>query len=333
MNGIEKCNNFVLQFTIADIHKLTEIQKARLSVLEPKLRNAVKMSDYPKAKEITQEIQSLLRPTGHETRLMQAKNWLFEAAMEAGEIETAISGFKGIRLAVSSNTRIYIEATALLAICYIRKGEIENSKLLISQVLSNEKVIKSEKRRRQFRINTVQRFEEEATLSSFKNKYTEGLNPEELQEAAGKLVQTENEDQIFTMIGLNTPGPTKVVILNINEFTRKQIPTLEQKFLPSPEERIENEQVGKTVFSSIKRIIYKSLCDPNSDIYKSWFHEGLGFVLNKKYIGTAVASCLLDYGIGIKMVAIPVVALIIKFGIEVYCDRYKPTGIMIDKRD
>jgi hypothetical protein len=46
-----------------------------------------------------QQIQRLLRPTGHETRLMKAKAWLFEAAMEAGEPQTAeasLSALNGV---------------------------------------------------------------------------------------------------------------------------------------------------------------------------------------------------------------------------------------------
>lgn len=73
--------------------KLTQMQKEKLAKLEPDLRRSVKLGNYNLAKQIAMDIQSILRSTGHETRLMQSKNWLFEAAMEAGEIETAIIGF------------------------------------------------------------------------------------------------------------------------------------------------------------------------------------------------------------------------------------------------
>jgi len=77
--------------------------------------------------------------------------------------------------------------------------------------------------------------------------------------------------------------------------------------------------------------MYRSLCDPTSEIYKVWFNKGFGFVLNKFYIGSAITSVLADLGIGMKAVAIPIVALLIKFGIEVYCERYKPVGIMLER--
>jgi len=103
------------------------------------------------------------------------------------------------------------------------------------------------------------------------------------------------------------------------------------KFLPNPEDHITDKAVGRTVFQSIRRTFWKSLCDPESDIYKAWVHEGLGVVLSKFYIGTAVTAMLADLGIGLRAIAVPIAALIIKFGIEVYCDRFSPTGIMVDK--
>ena len=262
---------------------------------------------------------------------MQAKNWLFEAALEACEYEIAKSGFIGIRKKVSIKTRIYLEATALLAICYLRTNEIDKAEPLMAEAINNVKNIKSIKRKRQFRLNVIQRFQEEGALASFRGRFEEKFDATELQNDAGKLIQTENEDQLFTLIGKYSPSETKNVILRIDQFTRKQLPKGDLKFLPDPRDRIKDEEVGRTVFSSIKRVLWRSLCDPNSDIYKAWVHKGLGVVLNKLYIGSAIAACLADLGIGIKAVAVPIIALIIKFGIEVYCDRYKPIGIMIER--
>ncbi len=88
------------------------------------------------------------------------------------------------------------------------------------------------------------------------------------------------------------------------------------------------EKVGKTVFSSVKRVLYNSLCDPKSDIYQTWFTNGMKAVLDKKYISAAVIAALSGLGIGIRALAISVVALIIKFGIEVYCEKFKPQNLM-----
>lgn len=51
-------------------------------------------------------------------------------------------------------------------------------------------------------------------------------------------------------------------------------------------------------------------------------------VLSKGYIRIAVISCLVSLGIGVKLIAASIIALIMKFGIEVYCVKYKPLGLM-----
>jgi hypothetical protein len=310
---------------------LTEAQKKRLMRLEPALREAAKKGDYNTAMIITSDIQNILRPTGHETRLMQAKNWLFESAMESGEIDIAKIGFIGVRKKTKNTTRVYLEATALLAICHLRSNEIEKAEPLMAEVIKHEYCIKSEKRRREFKLNIIRRFEEEGTLASFKGKYNEIFDAEELQNDAGKLILTENEDQIYTILGKHTPPETKCLILRIEQFSRNQLTAVDIKLLPDPRVRINDEEVGRTVFSSIKRVLWKSLCDPKSEIYKTWFNHGMKIVLNKYYIGATVTSVLADLGIGMRAVAVPIIALIIKFGIEVYCDRCKPIGVMLER--
>jgi hypothetical protein len=54
--------------------------------------------------------------------------------------------------------------------------------------------------------------------------------------------------------------------------------------------------------------------------------------LDRKYYAIAVSAMLVDLGIGIKALAVSATALVIKFGLEVYCDRFKPDFVM-DGRD
>jgi hypothetical protein len=54
--------------------------------------------------------------------------------------------------------------------------------------------------------------------------------------------------------------------------------------------------------------LWRSLCDPKSDVYKAWVGEGLGAVLNKKVIGFAVVAAFADLGIGLKALAVPAAA-------------------------
>lgn len=313
------------------VQKLTIIQKERIKRLEPALRLAAKKGDFASAKQIVVDLQSIYLPTGNEAKLMQAKNILFEAAMEAGNLTFAEQGFNGVRQKTSNRTRVHLEATALLAICYIRQTQLDKAEPLIREVLINDQVIQSEPRREEFRKLIIERFDEEATLFALKVERQEDLNIDEIQKEAEQL-ESRSEEQLFESIGRSIPVSVKDILFRIDDFSKKQLPSAERKRLPAPENMLQNQEVGKTLFSSIKRVLYKSLCDPESDIYKAWYNRGLGFVLNKFTLTANLAASTLDafinLGIGLKGLVVPAIALILKFGIEVYCDRYKPIDIM-----
>ena len=292
------------------------------------MRNAARVGDLDTAKELVAKLQSILRPTGHHMRLFQSKNWLFEAAMEAGDIKLAIRGFEGIRISVKPKTRLYLEATALLAICYLRQGNIESAKPYMAEVLANDDVIKSDFQRRDFKRSLIDRFDEEAVLASLNNCGTEQLDPSDIEVLAGQLVQTESKEDMFLSMGEMTPEHCVDALLRIDEFALKQLPQGDFKFLPGPKECTERRQVGRIVFASFKRTLWRSLCDPESDIYKAWFHHGMGVVLDKKYIGGAVVATFSGLGIGLKALAVSATALLIKFGLEVFCEVYKPKALM-----
>lgn len=78
----------------------------------------------------------------------------------------------------------------------------------------------------------------------------------------------------------------------------------------------------------MKRVLWRSLCDPENDIYKAWFEKGMGIVLSKKYIAIALVASLSGSGLGYKALAVSTTALAMKFGIEVFCERFQPEGIM-----
>jgi hypothetical protein len=145
--------------------KLTSEQLQRLHHLEPSLHAAALRGDYESAQQHALDIQNTLRATGHETRLMQAKVWLFEAAMEAGYLNVAVPGFVGIRGKASKGTRLHLEATTLLAICYLRQKNLAKAEPLIAEVLKSRN-IRSESGRRRFLRRVVSRFEEEGLLGA-----------------------------------------------------------------------------------------------------------------------------------------------------------------------
>ncbi len=307
---------------------LTDKQKERLKILEPKLSIAIRDRDYITAKNLVLDIQSLLRPTKHYVRLCQSKNQLYELAIEMNDFNFAIDGLNSNRAVLNKGTRIHLETTALLAICYIRMQEIEKAKPLIVEVLKNDTVIKSDRTRKLFHCEILDRFNEEIALCTLKDSTVPTYDEDEVEKEVIRICQTLNEQEIYTQIGESSPKSTKDLMFLIYDFSTKQLPYAERLALPSPDQKIKDAEVGITVFQSVKRVIYNSLCNKDSDIYKVWYNNGLEHVLSKGYIKTAVLTCLVGLGIGVKMIAASIIALIIKFGIEVYCMRYKPVGIM-----
>ncbi len=308
--------------------KLSDKQKERLKVLEPKLKVAISNRDFSTAKRLVVDLQTLLKPTGHITRLIQSKNRLYELALEVDEINTAIRGLKSNRAVVNVNTRLYLEATALLAICYLRQEELELAKPLIKEVLTNDTVLKSPRTRKQFRAEIIDRFDQETALYSLKNKEKEEITKEELEEQVGKILMSQNESEIYSTLGKSVPEHTKYLLFEVHQYSLKQLPSAERLALPSPEEKIKEREVGMTVFQSVKRVIYKSLCDKESEIYKIWYTNGMEIILSRGYISSAVLTCLNNIGIGMKLLSASIVALILKFGLEVYCEKNKPYDLM-----
>lgn len=309
---------------------LTQVQKDRLAILEPALRAAVYSADYRRAKGFAADIQALLRATGHETRLMRSKNWLFEAALNAGELNTAELGFRGVRAKTERNTRVHLEATALLVVCLLRQQKLAEAEPLIAKVLEG-KAIKDADRRRHFIESVASRYQLESYISSVRNLAHESLNVDDVDAAAIEAVKSKSDDELYTQIASAIPREVIEVVYRVDRAARKQLTMKEILYLPSPAAFEKKVEHGRSFFASLKLVIWKALCDPQSEIYKAWYTNGMANVLSKKYYAMVVTAALIDLGFAAKAVAVPATALLMKLGIEVYCERFKP-GEILDGR-
>lgn len=309
---------------------LTDIQKTRLAVLEPALRVAVYAANYSEAKRLAADIQSLLRTTGHETRLMRSKTWLFEAALNAGELFTAEAGFRGIRAKTAKTTRVYLEATALLVVCLLRQQKLGEAEPLIEQVLQG-KSIKDTERRRHFIESVTTRYQLESYISAIRGLGHESLNADTVNAEAIESLRTKSDDELYAQIASALPQEVIEFVFRVDRLARKQLTLKEVLYLPSPAMMEKRVQHGKSFFTSLKLVIWKSLCDPQSEIYKAWYTNGMSHFLSKKYYAIVVSAALIDLGFAAQAIAVPVTALLMKFGIEVYCERHKP-GEILDGR-
>ncbi|WP_152033796.1 hypothetical protein [Paracidovorax avenae] len=309
---------------------LTEAQKRRLATLEPALRKAVYVADYEAAKAIATDLQDILRSSGHETRLMRCKVWLFEAALNAGELQIADAGLQGVCAKTASSTRIHLEAISLRAICQIRLGKLTEAERLIERAITS-KAIRDLAKRRKFIQSISHRFQLEGYLFAARGQFSGYLDPKEVDAEAIQAVRTKSDDELYSEIAIALPRSVIEATLRIDRATRLKLTYDEVLILPSPAALERRKDQGKTFFQSLKLVVWKSLCDPKSEIYQAWFTNGISHFFSKKYYAIVVTSALVDLGLAAKAIAVPATALLMKVGIEVYCERYRP-GEILDER-
>jgi len=310
--------------------KLTGENKKELATLEEKFKHACLQRDIPRAQKYLKKIQDLLRPLGQHVRLSQNKCLYCELLVNTGYEENAIPLLLGLRKLLNANTRIYLEATVLLAISYLRRDNLMAAEPLMSEVLQNDTVIRSDFQRQNFQRIVMNRFNEESVLTTLRQSIgsSELLDPVEIQTQAGCYVYQYNEDELYEKIGENTPKPVKDILLKVERFSQKQLPCQDVKFLPSPERFKQNRETGKVVGTAIKKTLHHALCNPECETHKIFITDGFSGVLKTFTIGSAVSTCFSNLGIGLAALAIPVAAFIFKVGLDTFCELYPVDSIM-----
>lgn len=304
--------------------KLTDYQLKKLKPLELELKHAVRSGDTDKAIEIATQIQELFPNEWRKHhRLLRAKLWAFESCLDANRISYAERGFIGIRKLSASNTRLYLEASSLLAVCYLRAKDTSSAKKLIKEVIEKINNISSERTRHQFQKRLIERVEEECILTELIDTNDLKMDVEEIQAKAVLLIQRNSDAEIFKLIGNSVPTASIDLLRDVRTYSLNQLPAPDRKLLPSPEKAEEPKKVGKTTFAIIKRIAWKTFCNPDSTIYKLWKNR-VPKVFNEGYFSAAVVTTMGDFKIGIPLLASGISALIMKYTAEEFCDISKP---------
>lgn len=311
--------------------KLSEEQLSKLRPLESELKRAVHSGNTDKAINITKKIQ-LLFPNELRThhRLLRAKLWAFESCLDANQISYAQRGFIGIRKLSASNTRLFLEASSLLAVCYLRSKDTSSAKKLIKEVIEKINNISSDRTRHQFQKRLIERVEEECILTELIGTDGIAMNVDEIEAKAIMLIQRNSDSDIFKLIGNTVPTSSIDLLRDVRTYSLNQLPAPDRKLLPSPEKAEEPRKIGKAAFSIIKRIAWKAICNPDSSIYKLW-KKRIPKVFNEGYFSAAVVTTMGDFKIGIPLLASGISALIMKYTAEEFCEVSKPKGLMIDR--
>lgn len=312
--------------------KLHEYQLTALRPLEAQLRKAVAQAEPEKAVEIAGKIQALFPDDRKHHRLLRAKLWAFEACVDANRLSYAETGLIGVRKLASPSTRLYLEASALLAVALLRQKKVADSKKIIREVIGNINNIASDRTRHQFQKRFISRIEEECILAELIDTGDGQLDASEIEAKAILLIQHNSDDEILKLIGNSVPSPGLRLLSDVRTYSIQQLPPPDRKMLPPPEKAEQPKNIGRTTFALLRRIAWKTFCKPSSPIYKLW-SKRVPKVFNEGYFSAAVITALGDFRIGIPLIASGLAALVMKYSAEEFCELAKPKGLMISRDD
>ncbi len=312
--------------------KLHEYQLAALRPLEARLRQAVAQAEPETAIEIAGKIQALFPDDRKHHRLLRAKLWAFEACVDANRLSYAETGLIGVRKLAAPSTRLYLEASALLAVALLRQKKLTDSKKIIREVIGNINNITSDRTRHQFQKRFISRIEEECILAELIDTGDGPLDASEIEEKAILLIQRNSDDEILKLIGNSVPSQGLRLLSDVRTYSIQQLPPPDRKMLPPPEKAEQPKNIGRTTFALLRRIAWKTFCKPSSPIYKLW-SKRVPKVFNEGYFSAAVVTALGDFRIGIPLIASGLAALVMKYSAEEFCELAKPRGLMISRDD
>ncbi len=202
----------------------------------------------------------------------------------------------------------------------------------MAEVLQNDKVIKSESKRFEFRATIVERFDQEGALAALSESlpYIATNSENDIHKAAVEILkQGKNEDDIREMLGSSVPEEVKDYLFRIDSISKNLLSYEQRKKLPSPKEVIKNKNLGSIVFGGFKRKLYKYICDENSDVYQAWLKDGINSILDSGFIASIVVTALADLRIGASALAARITAFIMNQGITNFCNKNKPSSLMV----
>ncbi len=313
------------------MEKLPDEILQALRPLEAELQAAVASGYVEKAAETTGRIQTLFGPERRRHhRLLRAKLYAFEAALDANRLAYAESGFSGIRKLAGSTTRLHLEATSLLAVTLIRQQKLAEAKRLIQQALTSINNIKSERTRHQFQKRLITRLEEEAVLAALIGSGTGQLDAKEVHEEAVRLLQANSIEELHRLVGNCIPAAGIRLLQEVRTYSLNQLPVPDRKLLPTSSTAEMPQTLGRRVSAAIQRILWKTCCHEESQLFKLW-SKRVPKVFNDGYFAAAVTATLTEWRIGIPLLASGLVALLMKYTAEEFCAAARPKSLMIPR--
>jgi hypothetical protein len=303
----------------------------QLQPLEAELKRLVKLHQEDAAELVFTQIQKLLQPYGvNHPRLLECRLWYFESQFDANHIANAESGFTGIVARASRSSRLRVEALMFLGLCYLRQKRTRDAKAKFKEVFQQLDKIKSTQTRQLFQKRVIERIEQECLLTAIIGVEEGPMKPERILQEAEKLAE-KSADEIVELLARNLPYGSVQLLNNVRNDAILQLRDADRKLLAAPEQASRPAQIGNLVFSVLKRVGWKTFCDPESPIYKLWSKK-IPKELNHAYFASSIVQSFNNWKIGLPLLAAGVVAIAMKYTAQEFCELTKPGSIMDTRR-
>lgn len=302
---------------------LTPTQKKRATKLSRNLRRSVRFSDYENAKAIFGDYHSLLSPFGEKSknRLLKARLWLWESAIEAGELDEARKGIEIVKKRLNADTRGHLEALKLLSILEIRCSNIDLAAEYAKEAVQNVDSIKSELKRKEFHEQFIERIKEELVVSLLREDDPSTMDFQDLEMQAGRLIQKHlSANDLIAKMGAALPDHAKRLLLRVESEVRKNLPYNSIPQLPLPTDSKADTEYGSFLKKALGRRIYPLICNPKTQAQRTFTKVGFtGLIGAGNILSKAVCQAFAGFGSSAVDIASPMLATIINEKLDSFC--------------
>jgi hypothetical protein len=250
----------------------------------------------------------------------------------ANRLEYAATGIASVREKAAKGTKLRLEASVLLTVCYLRQKRLTDARRLIRFTLDNINKIRSDRSRRVFHRKFIARLEEETVLSELVDTGAAELDPAEIGAQADYLIEHNTQAELFSLIGNSLPGRVVLALEDVRAFALQYIEPEDIKFLPAPEKATSPPEIGKKAFAVFKQVAWKAFCSEDSSVFKLW-NQRIPSRITEGYLAAALLTTMKDWRIGLPVFAAGVLAVITRYSAQEFCTWAKPETFMTSRKE
>lgn len=314
------------------------MRHSRYQKLRLDLRECIRYGRDKEARKIFKEIEDFLLQQNKTVSLHEVRLLYCETLLRAGKIQDALVDLTSMLKFVNKNTRLYLEALAIITLCLIRQND-KDANNYIEYTLESLKNIRNAKRRMLFEERFVALIKQETILSGLTDKKGTTHKISEFEEKLKKEVEIlldRTEEDILKLMRASIPESI-IDLLNMRiQFLRPRLKGKALLLLPGP--NITETKKHFTLYVqeeteiTFRAIFARIICDPKNEIYKKWSSTIDTLWADKKILMGLIAASALNQKIAVIPLLASGIAFTFRIGIYVFCERYGPFSTMALRR-